>query len=244
LTLISVSMEIFEIKEVAERGTVAPPMVVAVAVKKGDKSTFAVNWALDQLMSAGQTLILLHVRPRLLTIPTPLGNVPISQVQGDAVAAYMQEVNSQTNVLFSPYGRLCNANKVKTLFVAVEEDDVASAIVKQISNYGIGILVMGSSSSNALVRRFKGFDVPATVAKNAPNFCTVYTISKNKCISVRKATCTESKIGNPEDSSHHSNGFSDTNNSSFPRTGGTESESETSNQYYSQAISWGEAFCF
>jgi len=237
LTLISVSMEIFEIEEVNERVTMAPPTVTAVAVKKGSNSTFAVKWALDQFMSPGQTLILLHVRPRLLTIPTPMGNrVPISQVQEDAVAAYMHEVSTQTNTMFSPYLKLCNAKKVKTVLAVAEEDDVASAIIQKISSYCIAKLVIGSSSRNAITRRFKGHDVPATIAKNAPNFCTVYAISKGKLISVRSATSTEFKSGNPEDSSNHPSGFSDMSDSSYPRTDGTESESEASIQSYSQPL--------
>lgn len=237
MTLISVSMETFNIEEAYETGTVAPPMVIAVAVKKGGYGTFAVKWALDQFMSPGQTLILLHVRPRLLTIPTPLGNrVPISQVQEDAVAAYMQQVDSETNTMFLPYRRLCNAKKVKTVLAVAEEDDVAHAIIQQISSYRICKLVVGSSSRNAITRRFKGLDVPATVAKNAPNFCTVYAISKGKLISVRSATSTEFKIDKSEDSSNHPSGFSDMSDSSYPSAGGAESESEASIQSYSQSL--------
>eukprot|EP00253_Pinus_taeda_P027562 PITA_27562 len=236
-------MEIFEIQEVHETGTVTPPIVTAVAVKKGNKSTYALKWALDQLMSPGQTLILLHVRRRLLTIPTPMGNrVPITHVQEDAVAAYMREVESQTNALLSPFRRLCNAQKVNTVLAVAEEDDVASAIIQQISSYGIQTLVMGSSSTNGIIssylhsssslslsRRIKAPHVPATVAKNAPTFCAVYAISKGKLISVRSATCTQQKTDNLEDSNYPLNGFSD-------RTGRAESESETSVQQCSERL--------
>lgn len=230
-------MDTIEIEEVDERGTMAPPMVIAVAVKKGGNSTSAVKYALNQFMSPGQTLILLHVRPRLLTIPTPMGNrVPISQVQEDAVAAYMQEVDSQTNAMFSPYRLLCNAKKVKTVLAVAEEDDVVSAIIQQITNYCIGKLVIGSSSRNAITRRFKGLDVPAAVAKNAPNFCSVYAVSKGKLLSVRSASSKEFKIGNPEDFSDRNSGFSDMSDSSSLRTGGTQSESEASIQSFSQPL--------
>lgn len=228
-------METFEIEEVDERVTaMTPPMVIAVAVKKGNNSTYAVKWALDQLMSAGQTLILLHVRPRLLTIPTPMGNrVPISQVQEDAVAAYMHEVDTQTNAMFLPYRRLCNAKQVETVLAVAEEDDVAVAIIQQISSYGIRKLVIGSSSRNAITRRFKGLDVPGTVGKNAPDFCTVYGISKGKLISVRSATSTEFRTSHTEYSSNNPSGFSYMSDSSYP---GTESESEASIQSYSQPL--------
>lgn len=221
------SMETFEIEEVDERAAMAPHMVIAVAVKKGNNSTFAVKWALDQLMSPGQTLILLHVRPRLLTIPTPMGNrVPISQVQEDAVAAYMHEVDTQTNAMFLPYRKLCNGKQVETVLAVAEEDDVAAAIIQQITSYGISKLVIGSSSRNAITRRFKGLDVPGTVGKNAPDFCTVYGISKGKLISVRSATSTEYY-------NNYSSGFSDMSDSSYART---VSESDASIQSYSQPL--------
>jgi serine/threonine protein kinase/nucleotide-binding universal stress UspA family protein len=230
-------MDTCEIEELHEKETVAPPMVIAVAVKKGDNSMFAVEWALEKFMSQGETLTLLHVRPRLLLIPTPMGNrVPISHVQEDAVAAYIQEVELQTNAMFSPYQRLCDAKKVKTVLSITEEDDVASAIIQQISSYGIGKLVIGSSSSNAITRRFKSPDVPTTVAKNAPYFCTVYPISKCKLSSVHSTSSTEFKIGNSEDFSNRPSDFSDRSDSRFHRTGGTESESEVSIQFYPQPL--------
>eukprot|EP00253_Pinus_taeda_P014362 PITA_14362 len=220
-------METFEIEEVDERAAMAPPMVIGVAVKRGNNSTFAVKWALDQLMSPGQTLILLHVRPRLLTIPTPMGNrVPIAQVQEDAVAAYMHEVDTQTNTMFLPYRKLCHGKQVETVLAVAEEDDVAAAIIQQITSYGISKLVIGSSSRNAITRRFKGLDVPGTVGKNAPDFCTVYGISKGKLISVRSATSTEYY-------NNYSSGFSDMSDSSYART---VSESEASIQSYSQPL--------
>ena len=59
---------------------------------------------------------------------------------------------------------------MKMVLTVAKEDDVASTIVQQISNYSICKLVIGSSDHNIIVRRFKSIDVPAAVAKNAPNF--------------------------------------------------------------------------
>lgn len=142
-------------EEVAhENETVATPRAIAVAVKLGGNSTFAVEWALENLMSEGETLILLHVKQRPLTILTQTGiRVPILLVPEDLVVSYMQEMALQINEMFSTYERLCNARKVKSRLVIVKSDDVASAIIEQILSYGISKLVIGSSSSSATKRR-------------------------------------------------------------------------------------------
>lgn len=36
-------------------------------------------------------------------------------------------------------------------------------------------------------RKFKGYDVPGSLMKSAPNFCSVYVISKGKILSARTA---------------------------------------------------------
>jgi len=45
-------------------------------------------------------------------------------------------------------------------------------------------------------RRFKGPDVATNVTKNAPEYCSVYVISKGKILSVRSATRSAPKIPN------------------------------------------------
>lgn len=210
---------------------------VAVAVAKDRNSKYAVKWAAEQCMSGGQTLLLIHVRPRLLTIPTPMGNnVPIAQVREDAVAAYMLGLEAQTNEMLLPYQQMCKIKKVKSKVVVVEEDDVALAIVKQISHLSVSTLVIGASSRNAITRRLKGVDVPTSVAKSVPNFCTVYVISKGKLTSIHSATSTVSKTGSLEDSRSLSGSFSDTSFCTSQDIGEIESESEYSPRFYSESL--------
>ncbi|CAN6452646.1 unnamed protein product [Victoria cruziana] len=71
--------------------------------------------------------------------------------------------------------------------VVIEDTDVAKAIIEYVTNYSIGILVV-SASPKAGFFRFKSTDVPTTVYKSAPDFCTVYIIAKGKVSSVRQAT--------------------------------------------------------
>ncbi|KAF3794598.1 U-box domain-containing protein 35 [Nymphaea thermarum] len=72
--------------------------------------------------------------------------------------------------------------------VVIEDSDVAKAIVEYITNYAIAVLVLSASPKTGFFRRFKSTDVPTTVYKGAPDFCTVYIISKGKVSSVRQAT--------------------------------------------------------
>ncbi|KAF3968335.1 hypothetical protein CMV_007761 [Castanea mollissima] len=39
------------------------------------------------------------------------------------------------------------------------------------------------------MRRFKSSSIPSTVLKGAPDFCSIYVISKGKVSSVRNASC-------------------------------------------------------
>ncbi|KAH9301494.1 hypothetical protein KI387_013077, partial [Taxus chinensis] len=224
-----------EIREAVTDG--ASSVGLAVAVNRDKNSKCAVKWALEHYMSPGQLLMLLHVRPRVVRIPTPMGNyVPIAQVCEDAVAGYMQGLEAQTNEMLLPYQQLCNRKKVQTKIVVVEEDDVTLAIIKQISNLSIRKLVLGASSRNAITRRFKGIDVPASVAKSAPNFCTVYVISKGRVTSVRSASSTAFTTGTPEDARSVSSFFSDISFSNSLDTEEAESEFEDSSQFSSLSL--------
>ena len=45
--------------------------IVAVDVDKGNNSEYVFHWALNHLVSHGESLVLIHVRQPILTIPTP-----------------------------------------------------------------------------------------------------------------------------------------------------------------------------
>ncbi|KAH9297850.1 hypothetical protein KI387_029532, partial [Taxus chinensis] len=171
---------------------------IAVAVGKDKNSIYAVRWALDHLISQEQvqTLVLIHVRSPILTIPTPMGNhVPIAHVREDAVALYMKQVESETNELLLPYLCMCNNKKVQTEVTVLENENIPKAIVEHISNLNIRKIVIGSSSRNVITRKFMAPDVPAGVAKTAPNFCTVFVISKGKLSSLRSAVFSTQIMG-------------------------------------------------
>ncbi|RHN70770.1 hypothetical protein MtrunA17_Chr3g0139101 [Medicago truncatula] len=78
--------------------------------------------------------------------------------------------------------------KIQYRCVLLEDADVSKALIEYASRTGIEHLVLGSSTRANLLERFKVFDIPGTVSKMAPNFCTVYVINKGKIQSMRSAS--------------------------------------------------------
>ena len=45
--------------------------MVTVAIDNGNNNKYVVRWALNHLVSCGESLVLIHVRPPILAIPNP-----------------------------------------------------------------------------------------------------------------------------------------------------------------------------
>lgn len=69
----------------------------------------------------------------------------------------------------------------------LEDTDIAKAIIEYVQHSDIGNLVVGASTKGGFVRKFKTIDIPTSICKGAPDFCTVYVISKGKISSMRSA---------------------------------------------------------
>ncbi|KAJ4964120.1 hypothetical protein NE237_024059 [Protea cynaroides] len=163
--------------------------LVAVAIDKDKGSQFALKWAVDHLLTRGQTVILIHVNQRVSSIPGPMGNhVAISDVKDNVALAYRSQLEAQTRELFLPFRCFCTRKDIQCNDVIIEDMDVAKAIIEYVSHSAIENLVIGASTRNAFLRRFKSTDIPASISKGAPDFCTVYVISKGKITSVRSAS--------------------------------------------------------
>lgn len=88
--------------------------------------------------------------------------------------------------------------------------DIAKALIDYVSANTVEILVLGAASRGGLVRRFKNMDVPSSVSKGTPNFCTVYVIAKGKISSIRSATCPlPAKVSSVDHMQNHGNHISD-----------------------------------
>ncbi|KAG5244114.1 U-box domain-containing protein [Salix suchowensis] len=71
--------------------------------------------------------------------------------------------------------------------VVLDQIDVAQAVADYINSNLIGNIVLGASGRNVLTRKFKNLDVPTTLMNMAPDFCSVYVITKGKILSSKKA---------------------------------------------------------
>ncbi|XP_048134205.1 U-box domain-containing protein 35-like isoform X2 [Rhodamnia argentea] len=89
--------------------------------------------------------------------------------------------------LFVVYRGYCARKGVQIKEMVVEENDVAKGLLEYIANNCITSIVMGAASRNTLARKLKYTDVATSVSKSAPDFCSVYVISKGKVVSVRQA---------------------------------------------------------
>ncbi|KAL9671250.1 hypothetical protein QQ045_008817 [Rhodiola kirilowii] len=78
--------------------------------------------------------------------------------------------------------------QIHCLDITLEDTDVVKALTEYASFAAIENLVLGAPSRSGFLRKFKGSDVPSSVSKSAPDFCTVYVIYKGKISAVRNAS--------------------------------------------------------
>ncbi|KAL1190483.1 U-box domain-containing protein 35 [Cardamine amara subsp. amara] len=144
---------------------------VVVAIDRDKGSQAALKWAVENLLTPGETLTLVHVRVKQ-TLPN--GTNP--NKSGDDVKE-----------LLLPFRCFCSRKDIKCEDVVLEDVDAAKGIIDYVQENAIDILVLGASKMT-LLKRFKSVDVTSTVMKGAPSFCTVYAISRGKISSVKSAT--------------------------------------------------------
>ncbi|KAJ0985201.1 hypothetical protein J5N97_003557 [Dioscorea zingiberensis] len=154
--------------------------LVAVAVDKDKGSQNALKWALDHLLKKGQTVTLIHVR----TIKTA-GTT--TQNQDELAGGYKTPTDQQSKDIFLPFRCYCTRKDIHCKDVLLEDTDVAKAIVEFAAHAALEKLVIGTPSKSGFVRRFKSSDKASSICKGAPDFCSVYVISKGKVSSVKNA---------------------------------------------------------
>ncbi|KAI8553437.1 hypothetical protein RHMOL_Rhmol05G0015800 [Rhododendron molle] len=165
---------------------------VAVAVKGGsgslggNGSRRAVRWAVENLMPNATRFVLVHVVPPITSIPTPSGDtIPIEQLDANVVEMYIKDTKLGFQEIFLPFKKLCKRRKIETL--VLEGDNLASALLKYVTDSGVSSLVLGSCSSSFITRKLKDSTVPSAVLKNAPEACNVYIVSKHRLLTTSAA---------------------------------------------------------
>ncbi|KAG8390645.1 hypothetical protein BUALT_Bualt01G0105200 [Buddleja alternifolia] len=160
--------------------------LVAVAIDKDKGSQSALKWAIDNLLTRGQTIILIHVLRRPTSTPSFGKNYAIHDLNG-ATCASKQVLDKQTKELFLTFHCFCSRKEIHCFDVVLEDTDIAKAITEYVAHAAIENLVLGASR-HGFIKRLKMVDVPTSVSKASPDFCTIYVISKTKISSVRNAS--------------------------------------------------------
>nr|GLL37981.1 U-box domain-containing protein 35-like [Ipomoea trifida] len=154
-------------------------ILTVVAVDKDKHSASAVKWAVDYLLVNNNiTLILVHVRTKSSAHRT----VDCSSPDANGGAS---DQDSQS--VFTPFRAYSARKGLIVKEVIVEDSDVSKALVEYINKYRISNIVLGASTRSAIARKFWTHDVPTIINKTAPDFCSVYVISKGKQQSFRPA---------------------------------------------------------
>ncbi|XP_057510750.1 U-box domain-containing protein 35-like [Actinidia eriantha] len=168
--------------------------MVAVAIDRDKGSQVALKWAIDNILNRGQTVVLVHVKVKPSASShyssTSLSHPRFSQISdvGGEIGSVYGEPDPQTKELFLPFRCFCTRKDIQCKDVALEDTDVTNALVEFVTQSAIEILVLGAPSKNGFLRRFKATDIPGSVSKGVPDFCTVYVISKGKISLTRSAS--------------------------------------------------------
>lgn len=160
--------------------------VVYVAVGKTGSSMDALLWSLNHAVVNGSTPVcLVYVYPEIRYIPTPLGKLPVSQVNREQKGNYMIQERSKRRVFLQKFLDVCSASKIKVDTVLIESDMEAKALLDLIPILNITKLVLGTTKSSLRkLRSRRGNEIAGQVLQNAPEFCEVKIICEGKEVEV------------------------------------------------------------
>ncbi|KAG8069774.1 hypothetical protein GUJ93_ZPchr0006g44860 [Zizania palustris] len=174
-----------DLRAAAEGGKV----VAAVAVDGDRGSQHALKWAADHVLPRAHPFFLLHVRRKPTSLQAAGGKqFSTLHVQDDLAVSLLDQMDRQTKDLLFPFQCFCSRRGLQCREIILDGTDVSKAIVDFVAHQNVDKLILGASSRNAFTRTIRKFDVPTSVSKSAPNFCSVYVISKGKLSSFRPAT--------------------------------------------------------
>ncbi|CAL5024000.1 unnamed protein product [Urochloa decumbens] len=161
----------------------------AVAVDGDRGSQYALKWAADHILSRGHPFFLIHVRRKPTYLQSPGGKqFAISHVQDDVPAALHAQMDLHSKDLMLPFQCFCSRRGLQCSEIILDGTDVAKAIVDFVTRHKVDKLVLGAACRNAFTRTIWKLDVPTSVTKSAPDFCSVYVIAKGKISTFRPAT--------------------------------------------------------
>lgn len=159
---------------------------VYVAVEKEsreDTSMDAVIWTVKNAVvdTSSTVVFLLHVFPETKFIPSPLGMLPVSQVNPQHKEIYLSEQKAKRRDFLKKFINVCSASQVKVDTLLIESDKEAKAILDLIPILHMRKLVIGVTKSTIRkMKSKKGNTVAEQILLNAPEFCDVKIIYEGK----------------------------------------------------------------
>ncbi|CAN6868685.1 unnamed protein product [Brassica oleracea] len=167
---------------------------VAIAISGSTKSKNVVKWALEKFSSDKNLVFkLIHVHPKITSVPTPSGRtVSISEAPEDVAATYRRQVMEKTKeTLLKPYKKMCERKKVAVELQVLESNSVEVAITREVNQHLISRLVIGGSSHVGLDGNR---DVTAKISAYVSELCTVYVVSKGVYILSKNKSSSDGEI--------------------------------------------------
>ncbi|XP_028227816.1 U-box domain-containing protein 35-like isoform X2 [Glycine soja] len=100
--------------------------------------------------------------------------------------------------IFNTLRGMCTRKAVKMKEAVIDDSDVVRGLLEYANRNAIHSIVVGASTKNPLIslKKFKTYqyqDIPTAMIKSAPDYCSVYIISKLKIVSARSAVRSMSK---------------------------------------------------
>ncbi|XP_074382020.1 U-box domain-containing protein 51-like isoform X2 [Apium graveolens] len=155
-------------------------ITTAIAVDKDKNSPHAVRWAIDNQLKKNASIFLVHVRTHL------------SQPEDAVPKEGRAPTDSEMQQIFLPYRGFCARKGIRATEIVLSDIDVTTALVDFIVRNSLSTIIVGASNRSALTRAFRNPDVPTSLGKIAPDFCSVHAISKGRVQNVKTATRTVS----------------------------------------------------
>nr|GMD88571.1 putative U-box domain-containing protein 50 [Ipomoea batatas] len=161
-------------------------VAVGNATKGCEESSMdALRWALKNAVvthpPSSFLVFLVNIFPETKHIPSPLGMIPLSQVNPEQKENHMAQERSKRSQFLQKFLHVCSASQVKVETILVESDTEAKAILDLIPICNIKKLVLGISKPNLRRMRSKrGSCTADQILQNAPEFCEVKIICEGK----------------------------------------------------------------
>ncbi|GER37528.1 U-box domain-containing protein kinase family protein [Striga asiatica] len=160
-----------------------------------EASMGAVIWAIkNEAFGPSSVVFLVHVFPEAKFVPTPLGNLPISQVNKEQRELYLAKERGKRREFLDKFLNVCSASKVNVDTILIESEMEAKAILDLIPILNIRRLILGATKSTVrrMMRSRKGNGVADQIRQGAPEYCEVKIICEGKEITELETGSTSS----------------------------------------------------